>query len=281
MKKTEDFDNTALDTGGKEFSIDKRFFKKEKATLVAKQSMKNQKSISQLSSEFIINTDQIIKGFTILAFFIVMLSISVNLYKFTVGHDRYLVRLFDLDAEWNVPTLFSSFLAFSCAFTLFFVAALKKRNEDFFFLHWTILSLAFLYISIDEILVLHEQIIVPLRNLLNLSGVFYFSWVVPAGIILILMFIFFLPFLIKLSKRYKIIFILSGIVYISGGLGFELIGGYYAEKESTSNIIYSILNNIEETMEICGMIIFLYGLLDYIKYYYPDFSLKLLKIKKN
>ncbi|NER04565.1 MAG: hypothetical protein F6K17_19105, partial [Okeania sp. SIO3C4] len=50
---------------------------------------------------------------------------------------------------------------------------------------------------------------------------------------------------------------------VGGGIGMEMIGGYYAYLYDTKNFFYEILVTIEEFLEMLGVVVFIYALLCY------------------
>ncbi len=62
-------------------------------------------------------------------------------------------------------------------------------------------------------------------------------------------------------------FIISGVIYISGSLGMEMIGGYYMSEVGNENMTWIILTSIEEGMEMIGISYFIYSLLIYSQKY--------------
>ena len=58
--------------------------------------------------------------------------------------------------------------------------------------------------------------------------------------------------------------ILFGIVYLSGALGIEMVTGAQFVRNGY-NFSYSLLISIEESLEILGIIIFVYSLTSYIQ----------------
>jgi biotin transporter BioY len=55
--------------------------------------------------------------------------------------------------------------------------------------------------------------------------------------------------------------IASAIIYITGALGMELLGGLYREDRWAGVIV----TTIEETLEMVGVVLFIRGLLRYIQ----------------
>ena len=119
----------------------------------------------------------------------------------------------------------------------------------------------------DEAVSFHEMLIVPMRNLFNLSGVFYFGWVVPATVFVIVFAVVFSKFLFQLPLMTRMFFTLAAVVYVGGALGFEYIEGWYSAQHGWENFTFRLLVLIEEIFEMSGVIVFIYGILGYMSEY--------------
>ena len=97
-----------------------------------------------------------------------------------------------------------------------------------------------------------------------MHGVLYFSWVVPAGIIVAALGIAYLPFLRRLPARTRWRFVLAGALYVGGALLMELPLGWWAERAGDDNLVYGLLDFVEESLELAGTSLFLAALLDYL-----------------
>lgn len=190
-------------------------------------------------------------------------------------------KYFNFDQEHNVPSLYSGLSLGFCGFLLAIITDIKKITKGKYVKHWRGLSLIFLFLAIDEFCSLHEATIPFFRNAINATGVLYFTWVVPAFFLLIVFLLSYRKFILNLPNRSKTLLVLAGMIYISGALGMELIGGYIADNYGYKNSIYGIASTIEELLEMLGVVIFVYGLLDYIKSQFSQlqFSLSLEKQK--
>lgn len=173
-------------------------------------------------------------------------------------------RLFDLNREANIPTWYSSLILFISACLLFFISYFKGKkdiNQKF----WKTLAFIFLFLSIDELSSIHEDFNNPVRSLFHLGGIFYWSWIVPAILILVILFFYFFRFLISLPKNTRNLFVLSAIIFVGGAVGLEMIGGLLYSKNMDNSLASKIENFFEEVMEMAGILIFIYSLLKYIK----------------
>ncbi|PIQ22106.1 MAG: hypothetical protein COW65_04945, partial [Cytophagales bacterium CG18_big_fil_WC_8_21_14_2_50_42_9] len=69
-----------------------------------------------------------------------------------------------------------------------------------------------------------------------------------------------------------------GAIYVLGVIGFEMIGGSIYQGSTgvrDTSLPYMVVMTIEETLEIVGMSLFIYTLLQYIKSYTPEFKLSI------
>ncbi|WP_457667335.1 hypothetical protein [Thiolapillus sp.] len=181
------------------------------------------------------------------------------------GHDYVFgfVPLFNLDMESNIPTLFSSVQLLLSGLLLFFISRLLKRKGEKSFA-WLFLSLIFLFLAVDETASLHESLIDPVRNTIHASGVFYYAWVIPYGLLLLIFVASYIKFLLRLPRDIMLLFITSGMLYVTGALGFELLGGWYAERYGEVSVVYATLYTFEETLEMTAISLFIYSLLRYM-----------------
>ena len=62
-------------------------------------------------------------------------------------------------------------------------------------------------------------------------------------------------------------------IYIGGAIGCELIGAYYAEICGTQNMAYSMIVTVEESLEMAGLILFIWALLKYVADNYKELQI--------
>jgi hypothetical protein len=142
------------------------------------------------------------------------------------------------------------------------------------------LSLIFLFLGLDEISAFHEKINAPVRDFLNTSGIFFFAWVIPYGLILFVFVVSYLKFLIQLPKKFMKLFIASGAIYVVGALGFELLGGWQADFFGGDTLMYAIYYTFEESLEMLGIALFIYTLLTYVVSQFGSLTIVLTKDRK-
>lgn len=187
---------------------------------------------------------------------------------------QYSGRLFRLDEESNIPTFYSAFSLGICSILLAIIAFHKQTNNSPHTKHWKFLSLLFFLFSIDEIAMMHE-ILSVLREPLNASGFFYFTWVIPAFIFLLVFTVVFISFLQSLPQKIRTLFMLSGVIYVGGAIGVEMIGGYHSQIYGENNFAYGMITTIEESLEMVGILVFIYSLLFYLQNYLAKIDLSI------
>lgn len=187
-------------------------------------------------------------------------------YQLNIKETTEFVRLFHVAEEGNITAWYSSLSLLFCAILLGFIALSKRAETNSLVKHWKILSIIFICLSLDEAASIHEIFILPLRNYFNFSGIFHYSWVIIAIPLLLIFAIYYINFLktMPIKTRYYLMF--SGIIFVSGALGMEMLGGYFLTSEIERSSIYnSISITIEEFLENIGIVVFIYALLEYIK----------------
>ncbi len=179
------------------------------------------------------------------------------------GRDTF-VHAFLLDEEANVPTWYSSSVLLMSSALLAVIAYSTRRVRGRFVGHWAVLSVIFLALSVDEEAALHEGAI-RLRETFGLGGIFYYAWVIPGLIFVAVVGVAFLRFLFSLPSRSRALVVASGLIFLSGALGVEMVGGVRAEIYGKNNLIQDLLTTGEELLEMSGSALFVYTLIDYIR----------------
>jgi hypothetical protein len=216
---------------------------------------------------------------TIAGLLLLLLSFLGSLFRYAgLGRSSGLGYFF-VDAEANIATWYSSALLLLCAILSSSIASILRRNRKPYFWHWRSLAIVFLYLSIDETAIIHERLS-RINDFVKTDGLRYAAWTIPACIIVGIFVIFYLQFLAHLRPKTKRLFWLSGITYIMGAIGFELIG-VTTNAQSSEALSYIITAHFEEGLELLGLAIFLYGLLDYLSFILQGSEIYIRKKDKN
>jgi hypothetical protein len=178
---------------------------------------------------------------------------------------EHLLEKFYVDSESSISTWYSSFTLLFCSLLLAVIAISKQKANDLYTRYWQGLALIFLFLSIDEAVGLHELMIERTRVALNTSGIFYFAWIIPASVLVAIFVLAYLRLLLSLPSATRALWITAGTTFLSGTLGVEMLGGWYAEKFGVENFTYAMIATLEELLEMVGILIFVYALLSYIQ----------------
>ncbi|MBD0335152.1 MAG: hypothetical protein ICV62_06670 [Cyanobacteria bacterium Co-bin13] len=175
-----------------------------------------------------------------------------------------IVFYLDVDAEGNVPTLYSSALLLLSSVLLYTIAAATRGARKK--LYWQGLSLVFLFLSADELLELHENI----NRLLNsatqvgdsISGTD--RWDVFSLMLFAIVGLSYFRFFLSLPQRVKRLFLVAAASFVIGGAGIEFVGVNFLPSVYHQPIFLAeVISTVEEFLEMLGSCLFISGLLAY------------------
>lgn len=168
-----------------------------------------------------------------------------------------------LSISVSVPQV-RRWLLVACAGLLAIITLHAHRTGDRFTRWWGGLALLFAYIAADEAIALHESTTAPIRDLLGVTeGLLFFAWVIPAGLLLLILAFLYRSWLFSLPAGTRNQFIRAGVLFAAGALGVELLSGWYLSVRG-DDFIYELIGAVEETLEFVGVTIFLTALLTYL-----------------
>lgn len=167
---------------------------------------------------------------------------------------RFLARLFSLNAEQNPPALFSAGALLLTAAVCGLCATQSNQKENVF---WILMTIVFGYLAIDEAVSIHELFTPRARIFFHASGAFANAWVIPYGIALIIFLFFIFDPLMRLPAKTRHGFVLAGILFVTGALGFEMIDAGVRSPAvmpwMTQSLASSIYILCEESLEMLGI----------------------------
>ncbi len=179
--------------------------------------------------------------------------------------DDYLAGIgpfFDLDAEANLPTLYSTLTLLLAAAILAGLASLA-RDDRSRRPYWAGLAAIFALLAADEATQLHELVGGLIETRIVTTGFFYYSWIVPYGAMLLGLFLLYGRFLLRLPLRIRLMIVGAGLAYATGVLGLEALAARHDELHGQDNRTFTILATIEEILEMGGIALFIYALLSH------------------
>jgi hypothetical protein len=198
------------------------------------------------------------------------------LHSFTVANN-----------DTSVGTWVSSFALLFSSVLLGLIAIAKRRLGDRYGLHWAGLSVIFLLLSIDEVATIHEALgdagaEVAISMGFTPKGFVSYFWVVPGFIFVLTVLLAYLRFLSHLPKKYSLLFLGAGAIYVGGALGVETLESQMAYlRDARGSDLKQVLDVIrviwigEEILELLGIVVFIYALLSYIGSYLNEITIQI------
>lgn len=218
------------------------------------------------------------------ALLLVLAHCGAMALKYYAGNDIAfgLVPLFDFYEEHNAPTYFSSLNLLLTSLLLLTIARLSSengeaRNQGH---AWRILAAGFLFMSVDEFADLRHIVAAAVKAVSG-SGfeavpLLTVAWTVPVAALLVVLAIYFIPFLLRLKKVYTINFALAGAAFVFASMGIETIQGYHvAQTKGVRDVAFMLMVTLEETLEIFSILYFQYFLLRYMNEYHRKVFVRL------
>ena len=200
--------------------------------------------------------------------FLATINIIIQLAIYSFGLKKEWFLLFNMDKEMNIPTLYSSLMIVLCAFFIHIIAIKEREIRSNSLRRWLVLKWIFIFLAFDEALQIHEALIISQLKPL-VPPILEVIWVIPYGLFVIFSLIYFMPLIIKLPSKVRSLILCSGFIYVSGAAGIEVIGNFLVRSSAIKlhGISYGLITTFEESMEMCGLIVFIHALLIYILYY--------------
>jgi len=202
-------------------------------------------------------------------FFLVMAHILGQLAIFNIipcfrGYDLFSV-FFNLDGEANIPTLYTILEWFLCVIFLVLIAFFERNTQSSRYIYWLGLAIIFSFLLIDEFISFHE-ISDHILALFNIKIVFFptNAWVLIYLVVLAPISLVYLRFMIHLPQKTKYLFVFSFIIFMLGAAGIEALELRHVEIYGQDKYYYLYFVIVEETLEMMGLLIFIYALASYL-----------------
>jgi hypothetical protein len=196
---------------------------------------------------------------------LLLLSVGGQVLRYKLGYPT-LFGLIDkvyIDHENSIPTYYSGLLLLGAAVLLAGIGWIKSRANDRYATKWAGLAVLFGLLSVDEMVSIHELTINPLLFAFGFSGYLRFPWVILGLLLVAVVGVTYLRFLFHLPARSRNLFLLAGFLYVGGAVGIEAVGGNFVARNGENNFSYSLIATLEEGLEMAGVIVFIYTLLEY------------------
>jgi hypothetical protein len=236
---------------------------------------------------FAIYTKTIVRFLIVAVLLITLAGLAARFALYMWGDKAFLdpLELLDVGEEQSIPTWFESMMFMLCSILLAVVAVTKRQRGERYGLHWGVLSIIFLYLSLDEVATIHEALGAALERLLRhttgfeAGGAISYFWVVPGIAFVLVVALAYVRFLLHLPRTTRRLFLFAGAVFVLGALGVEIVstsGGMV--DRGTANAVPTILKGLqtsgEEMFEMLGLAAFIYALLAYMRSYVEDVTVR-------
>jgi hypothetical protein len=154
--------------------------------------------------------------------------------------------LFYFTSKNNFPIYFSVFCLIFVAVLLYTIYTYHRQNGLRDSRYWLVLTIGFLYLSIDESVNIHGSLTNLIRALFHTDGALFYAWVIPAIIICLILAIYFLPFFLRLPYRYKVLFGLSTLLFVGGTVVLKVVTSYFDPQTGQFRWLMAILGTIKQ-----------------------------------
>lgn len=177
--------------------------------------------------------------------------------------------LFDVDSEANMPTWYSSFLLQLTALAAFVISFHDNPAQK---TGWRGIALILMLMGMDEVASIHNF---PSRRLSealgNAGGYMMNAWVLPAGLLVLVLGIVYLPFIWRLPLALKRGLIGAATAFLLGSVGFEImssklefdVGGLNYDGLTHYSLAFELSAVCEELFEYTGVLAALAELLNH------------------
>jgi hypothetical protein len=245
----------------------------------------------------------IVRVLIIAVVLITLASLAARFALYMWGEEELLqpLRVFDVGEERSIPTWFESVQFLLCSILLGVVALATKQRGERYSLHWGVLSIILLILSVDEVASMHEAIGQELERLLHNTtgftpgGAISFFWVVPGGVFVVIVLLAYLRFLAHLPRSTRRLFLFAGALFVVGALGIEMLtaqvvsssgsiadwvvsssGGVvgWESARAIPQILKGVQTSIEEMFEMLGLTAFIYAMLAYARSYVEEINVR-------
>ena len=168
--------------------------------------------------------------------------------KASLGFEYWQIAIFDLDEEESFGTWFSAVNLLFAALLFYCQAGLVGRDGNPMRYWWYVLAAGFALMSVDEVVGLHELVNTVFDD--SIWAGLSIGIVITTGLC-------YLPFLWRYRWRTSVLFVLAAILFTGGAVGVEQMSG-----GEVNSLGYNMLTGLEEGMEMSGVILAIYTVLD-------------------
>jgi hypothetical protein len=205
----------------------------------------------------------------------------VNCHRFMVAGNpiHRLYALLNMDWEGNIPTVFSALDLLLAALLLFLLSHRDSQEGGHWRTRYLGLGGLFLFLACDELFGLHERLSTTITRYAHTHSPLALGTVLLAVVIFPLIGGFFGRWLLALPRRIALVMTLSAAIFLAGAVGIEVVSLGYAKVQGTkATLMYQMLALLEEALEMMGIALFNYALLELLCRQTPQILLRIPRV---
>ena len=179
------------------------------------------------------------------------------------------LRVFDLSEEQSLGTWWTTFLLLFAAIAAAALAAAYPKGTSSR-RGWTIFAIFIALLSLDETVAMHERFGPIVFHGLGLPQIFVLAWVIPAVLIVVAFVYWQRGFFASLPGTLRRRLVLAAAVYVGGAAGLEvvesiIVGSSDMNMDATTTVVFSVIEVIEEVLEMLAITWVVLALLDHLR----------------
>lgn len=164
----------------------------------------------------------------------------------------WIVRLFDMNREKNIPTWFASSLLLLCSALFALIGGTERSNGRRVL--WWLIAAALLFVSIDESAAIHEHAAGDVKRVLLPGGMLSAVTVSLAGLVFASAAILALVFARGLPRWIGARLAIACVTFVAAAAGVDsLVEHFYALHAGTAG--YTLLVHAEEVLELAAVLL--------------------------
>lgn len=176
------------------------------------------------------------------------------------------LELLNMGREGSLATWLAGSLLTALAVVSLLCGHADDREGGRWRRHWYLLAAAFLYVSIDELLEIHERLSDGLQAVFDTGGALYYAWVVPALVVVAVFGLVQLRFLLRLPRWTRTRMLLAAAVFVGAAVGLEMVESvvYTSAGADDLTLTFEVLTMLEEAAELAAVVLALTTLLSHL-----------------
>lgn len=164
-------------------------------------------------------------------------------------------QLFDLDEEQSVPNWYSSAALGFAALLAAGIASRVRRLALADAARWGAVAWVLFYLCFDEVAGVHETV----------NSLSTIAWTIPFGLLALVIGAWMLPWVMRLPVATRNGFIFSGVLYVMGAVGIELLTSQFFDESNKRQFSYALYTVAEEGLEMLGAVLTIRTLLRHME----------------